>query len=99
MYVMYVVRYLFDRVSILVYIHFLIWYFLCHVMSLGVTFVTFLASLKCNVSGFGDITPSFKDELLYDLYRVAVLIWIFFGLAYIGGLGKDCPFLSLFNLI
>ena len=99
MYVMYVVTYLFDRVSILVYIHFLIWYFLCHVMSLGVTFVTFLAPLKCNVSGFGDITPSFKDELLYDLYRVAVLIWIFFGLAYIGGLGKDCPFLSLFNLV
>ena len=73
--------------------------FFCHVMSLGVTFVTFLAPLKCNVSGFGDITPSFKDELLYDLYRVAVLIWIFFGLAYIGGLGKDCPFLSLFNLV
>ena len=96
---MYVVTYLFDRVSILVYIHFLIWYIFCHVMSLGVTFVTFLASLKCNVSGFGDITPSFKDELLYDLYRVAVLIWIFFGLAYIGGLGKDCPFLSLFNLV
>ena len=94
---MYVVTYLFDRVSILVYIHFLIWYFLCHVMSLGVTFVTFLASLKCNVSGFGDITPSFKDELLYDLYRVAVLIWIFFGLAYIGGLGKDCPFFVPFQ--
>ena len=95
---LYVVTYLFDRVSILVYIHFLIWYFL----SLGVIFVTFchfLSLLKCNVSGFGDITPSFKDELLYDLYRVAVLIWIFFGLAYIGGLGKDCPFLSLFNLV
>ena len=39
------------------------------------------------LKGFGDITPSFEDELLYDLYRVGVLIWIFFGLAYIGGIG------------
>ena len=39
--------------------------------------------------GFGDITPSFEDELLYDLYRVGVLIWIFFGLAYIGGIGSS----------
>ena len=70
-------------------VFFVTWCHFCH----------FLSLLKCNVSGFGDITPSFKDELLYDLYRVAVLIWIFFGLAYIGGLGKDCPFLSLFNLV
>ena len=39
--------------------------------------------------GFGDITPSFKDEIKSDIYRICVLIWIFFGLAYIGGLGKQ----------
>ena len=44
-------------------------------------------NLVNSFEGFGDITPSFKDDLLFDLYRVAVLIWIFFGLAYIGGLG------------
>ena len=36
--------------------------------------------------GFGDITPSFKDSPFFVIYRFVVLIWIFFGLAYIGGL-------------
>ncbi|CAG5114291.1 Oidioi.mRNA.OKI2018_I69.chr2.g8353.t1.cds [Oikopleura dioica] len=36
--------------------------------------------------GFGDITPSFKDSLIFVIYRFMVLMWIFFGLAYIGGL-------------
>ena len=36
--------------------------------------------------GFGDITPSFKDSAFFIIYRFLVLCWIFFGLAYIGGL-------------
>lgn len=52
----------------------------------SVPFFNFLLVISLTTVGFGDITPSFKDSLIFVIYRFMVLMWIFFGLAYIGGL-------------